>query len=384
MSYSDIPKSLMLLKGQDPYLVDAWSSPYPPFLLMVLGGIMWVAAGGRVPSGSNVGLFSWEIRMAGLLADLSVAILIFLVLRLRGLSGLQVFVPVGVYLLLDPIALSPYLSFHADIFGYLILASSLLALVSNRLLTGTVLLAVSAVFKVHPILALLLLLFWMVKRYGIVRALPGLVSSGTILVLGLVLPFWIPGYADSFLGYNLSTGFGGGTASFSLMNLFYGVLPAAFGLAFPISTINMVWLTATAALFIFALGWIWTGAGDLGPVEVVLLGLLVWLLPLRQLYLWYVGWAVVPFLMMGRPVGSLVGGGLLELAYGMAGWSFNLPGNPFPMMASVYGFFLTSLVYAFFNILAMGLALKSSPSRPFVSAGPSATPSNLSSLNSSG
>lgn|SRR3989442_885522 len=356
--YSDIPKSLMLLRGQNPYLVNPWRSPYPLFLFVVLDGIMWTASGGEVLSGTSIGVLSWDIRVAGLLADLCVGGLIFLVLRLRGLSGLQVLVPVGLYLLLDPVALLPYVIFHVDAFGYLILAVSILALVMDRFLLGTMLLSVSVVFKVHPILALLLLLVWIARRHGITMALPSFVSSGVILVVGLAMPLWIPGYTGSFFGYNLSTGFGNGTASYSLLNFFYAVLPVSVGLALPISTVNVIWLAATASLFAFALRWVWVHAGRVGPIEVVLLGLLVWLLPLRELYPWYVAWALIPFLMRASLVESVLAGAFLELAYVIGGLLFNPQGSPFPLIGSVYGFFLTSLLYAAFNIIAMTSILR--------------------------
>jgi hypothetical protein len=176
----------------------------------------------------------------------------------------------------------------------------------------------------------------------------------------LVLPFWIPGYAGSFLGYNLSTGFGSGTFSFSLMNLFYGVLPATLGLNLSTSSINMIWLVSTLALFLLGLGVVWTRSNILSPVEVVLLGLLVWLLPLRELYDWYVIWAMIPLLMRGRLLQSIIVCGLLELTNIMGGWAFNIPGNPFPIMSSVYGFFITSLAYAFLNVLALVFVLRNS------------------------
>jgi hypothetical protein len=38
--YSDIPKNIMILHGQDPYSVQPWSAPYPPLLLLTIAGII--------------------------------------------------------------------------------------------------------------------------------------------------------------------------------------------------------------------------------------------------------------------------------------------------------------------------------------------------------
>src|SRR5213080_700253 len=37
---ADIPKSLMLLNGQNPYSSLPWASPYPPLLLLTVSGII--------------------------------------------------------------------------------------------------------------------------------------------------------------------------------------------------------------------------------------------------------------------------------------------------------------------------------------------------------
>src|SRR2546425_12595544 len=41
---ADIPKSLLLLNGQNPYSTQPWASPYPPLLLLTVSGIV------RLPS----------------------------------------------------------------------------------------------------------------------------------------------------------------------------------------------------------------------------------------------------------------------------------------------------------------------------------------------
>src|SRR6267143_4327168 len=42
---ADIPKRMMLLAGQNPYSSSPWASPYPPFLLAIVGGIIRVTSG---------------------------------------------------------------------------------------------------------------------------------------------------------------------------------------------------------------------------------------------------------------------------------------------------------------------------------------------------
>src|SRR6267143_2483423 len=75
---ADIPKSMMLMAGQNPYSSSPWASPYPPFLLGMVGSIIRVTAGNIMLTPDTIGLISRNVRMAGLLADAAVALLVFL------------------------------------------------------------------------------------------------------------------------------------------------------------------------------------------------------------------------------------------------------------------------------------------------------------------
>src|SRR5438094_6321046 len=83
---ADIPKSMMLIAGQNPYTSNPWASPYPPFLLALVGGIIRVTAGNTVLSAGTIGMISRNVRMTGLAADALVALLVFVTLRARRVS----------------------------------------------------------------------------------------------------------------------------------------------------------------------------------------------------------------------------------------------------------------------------------------------------------
>ena len=361
---ADIPKSMMLMAGQNPYSSDPWASPYPPFLLAIVGSIIRVTSGSAMLTPATIGLISRNVRVAGLFADAIVAVLVFLTLRTRGVSGLSALVPPAIFLALPSISLSPYYWFNGDVFGYPILAGSVFALIVGRYFVGSVLLATATIFKIHPILAIPLVLVWLVRRNGFLKSFPTLITTGSILVLGLLVPAILPGYLQSVLGFNLSSGFGGGTSSFTMMNLFYAIFPSLFHLSLATIVENQVWLAATASLFVAALGIVWSRARELNPVDIVALGLLVWLIPLRQIYTHYLVWAVVPFLMRGRLGQTLIVGSLLELANTMSSWSWDLPPDPFPVLSTSYGFFATSLVYLCVSVTALVFIMREIDVRP--------------------
>ena len=360
---ADLPKSMMLIAGQDPYSSNPWASPYPPFLLAFVGGVIRVTSGMTVLSPDTVGIISRNVRTVGLLADACVAIVIFLVLRARGFSGFFSLVPAIVFVTLPSISLSPYYWFNSDVFGYPILAVSVLLLVLNRYLLGSILLSLATIFKIHPLLAVFLVLFWLVRKHGLSRAFPVILATGSILSAGLVVPVLLPGYLGSVLGFNLSSGFGRGTSSFTMMNLLYATLPGFLGVSLPLTVENQAWLAVTALLFVIALGVVWARGRLMDPVDVVAIGLLVWIIPLRQIYTHYLVWAVVPFLMRGRFSQTLLVGSLLELANTMASWSWDLPPDPFPVLATPGGFLATSVVYLSVSATALFFCLR----RPIVS-----------------
>jgi hypothetical protein len=352
-----IPKTLMLLHGQNPYSTEAWAAPYPPFMFIVLGGIIRVTTWNTTLAQDPISLLARNIRLAGLVADLLVAVLIFLALKAKNKPGLQSLLPPAVFLLLPSLGSTNYYWFHGDVFGYLILAASLLAFVKKHMLIGLSLLSLAVVFKLQPILSLPLIAIWAVKRGGFFQTLPSLISSLGILVAGLVLPLWLPSYLNVIIGFNMSYGAGNGTASFTLMNLFNGALPA-LGVAFSSFFVNEAWIAATIALFTVALGVVWTRARSLDPVDVVVLGLLAWLIPLRTLYPYYLVWAFIPFFFKGSIRQMIALAAMFETATTLAVWSWNIPPNPFPEMSSVYGYLITSLAFAAWSVVGTVFVLK--------------------------
>src|SRR5947209_12707044 len=83
---ADIPKSMMLIAGQNPYISNPWASPYPPFLLALVGGIIRLTSGNTILSPDTVGLISRNVRITSLVADALVALLVFLTLRAKRVS----------------------------------------------------------------------------------------------------------------------------------------------------------------------------------------------------------------------------------------------------------------------------------------------------------
>src|SRR6266700_21992 len=198
-----------------------WASPYPPLLLLTVSGI--VRFNSLFASQSSLDLISQQIRFIGLFADAAVVLIIYLSLRSRTNDALQALIPASLFLTLPAISTSPLYFFHSDTFGYPILALAALTLAKHRYLTGTILLATATVFKIHPALALPLVMIWLIRTRGLLKTLPSLLATTTITSLGLIIPLTIPGYQQSILGFNL-TNQGNGT-TLTIMSLLNTVLP---------------------------------------------------------------------------------------------------------------------------------------------------------------
>jgi hypothetical protein len=352
---SDIPKSIMLLRGQDPYSVQPWSAPYPPLLLLVVASIIRITSGNLIQSPGAIGIIDQNVRVGGIFAIGLVSIIIFVTLRYRGLTGVEALIPASLFVTLPAISTAPLYWFRSDIFGYPILALSLLLLTLRHYFTGTALLAISAIYKLHPVLALPPIMIWLIRKHGLKRTLPILLTTATIMSLGLILPLEIPGYSEAVLGFNLANS-GTGTNTFSILNIIYGILPS-LGLTVSTTLANQVWMGATATLLTVIIGFVYRNASHIHPVHIVLLGLVAWLIPLKMLFTGYMTWAFIPIFMLGRLRQAIFLSALLQTADTMAYWSSFPVNSPIPGLGSVYGFFLTSLVYCLISIIALKTAL---------------------------
>jgi hypothetical protein len=353
---ADIPKTLMVLHGLNPYSVQPWASPYPPLLLLVDSGIVRLT--GLFTPESSISIISQNIRIAGLFADAAVGTLIYLYLRKIARNPLTPLVSAGLFLTLPALTVSPLYFFHSDIFGYPILALSLVTLAARKYLVGISLLATATIFKIHPILAVPLMIVWVARTKGLRAAAPSVVASSVILCLGLALPLAIPGYAQSVLGFNLSDD-GSGTTLYALIGIANRILPPQLQLTITTFLTDQVWIIGTLAIYTIIVATVWARARLLGPVDIVLLGLLAWLIPLKIEYTHYVAWAIIPVLMRGQLRQAVPILGLLQAADTLSYWSWWPGTSPVPGIDAVYGLAVSGLLFRVLGLVALGFVMYS-------------------------
>lgn len=353
---ADIPKSLMLLHGQNPYSTQPWASPYPPLLLLVDSGIIQLTR--LFTTQSSIDLISQNLRIAGLLANTLVAFVIYLYLRRQTQNPLTPLVSAGLFLTLPALSISPLYFFHSDIFGYPILALSLVALAAHKNLIGTTLLATATIYKIHPLLAVPLVLVWLTRNNGLRKTIPSIATTTTILTLGLALPTIIPGYTSSVLGFNLANT-GNATTLNTLFNILNNLLPHQLQFTPSTQLADQIWITVTLALFTIVLGTVWTQARRIGPIDIVLIGLLAWLIPLKIEYTHYFAWAVIPLLMRGRIKQIIPLLGLLQFADTLSYWSWWPSTSPIQGADTFASLLTISAAYRIMGLAAIGFVLYS-------------------------
>jgi hypothetical protein len=181
-------------------------------------------------------------------------------------------------------------------------------------------------------------------------------SATIIATIGLGLPLMISGYEQSILGFNLSNAGNGETFS-TMINQLNGFLPQILQINPSQYAYNQIWIIATAALYTVILGTVWTRARSLTAIDVTLLGLLAWLVPLRIVYTHYLLWALLPILMRGRLKQTILISSLLQLADTLAYWASTPGVSPVPGFQTLYGPVLVSAITRLVGATALILVL---------------------------
>lgn len=119
---ADVPKMLVFLRGENPYLRDQWAAPYPPFYFLVLGSLVWASGLG---SDVNFQTGFWVLRLGLVAAHVLLAAFAYLVLRATGVEGAARLAVPGLFLFLPAFSHIGEAWFHGDVFGVLMMGGSI-------------------------------------------------------------------------------------------------------------------------------------------------------------------------------------------------------------------------------------------------------------------
>lgn len=313
--WADAPKIILALNGANPYVSEPWLAPYPPLYYLVSMGVAILAGLGSNPGFETV---VWGLRIGLVVGHVLLAGLVYLGLGLTALGMRERLTLAALFLFLPSFTHIGQFWYHGDIFGLLFLAGAMVLFLGERREWACLSLSLAASFKWHPFLSLPLLAVWFWRRKQLtLRILLALFLPFGLLVL---LPLWLlPGFLEAVVALSNVRAFWSPT----LFVAFYSVLPT-FGVDFSISELNMVWASAVGLLLAAMAYATWRYSPVLSAVDVVVLGTVAWVLPLRQLYPHYLFWVLVPFTLRGRFRESLVVLALFEPVADLTGFLWGM------------------------------------------------------------
>lgn len=315
---ADIYKISLFVNGVSPYSTEPWAAPYPPFYF-----ILWSAPYiflRDVLHLSLSGIFA-GFRLISVLAFCACAYLIYKSQVIdkgknseraqnKAISCAALFLLSSLVAIIYPVG---------DALGLLLLAGACIIFASkskNSTWIGVLLVSLAVAFKIHPILgALLLLTYYFYSERGInVRRVSKILTNSLFAFLGVMAALVIvpvaviPGALNSFVAYNAE----------NIQHYTFNVYAALYDIALNVApssfntfsiALDGLWILLSALLVIFIARALFSGKDGITKgkfslssysLDVLSLGILAWLLVLKQTMPHYFLWAIVPLLARGR------------------------------------------------------------------------------------
>jgi uncharacterized membrane protein YqgA involved in biofilm formation len=307
---ADIYKISLFDKGISPYSTEPWAAPYPPFYFM-----MWVGPYLAISQLFGAPAVFNAFRLISVLLFCACAYLIYrcqLVgsdfsknLRNRAVSTSSLFVTCSLIAIIYPVGDAP---------GLLLLAGACAVIMLNKKYSGwlgVALVSLAVAFKIQPILgaALLLAYYFYLRKAGYSKVFTGSFAAfASIIAAFVVIPIlFLPGALSSFVYFDA------GTIQYYSFNVFSGLYDVFLNFAPNSSSgievaIDAIWVLVSLVLFVLVARSLFAknGAalieGNRGrlAIDIVSLGILVWLLVLKQTMPHYFLWAILPLIAGGR------------------------------------------------------------------------------------
>jgi hypothetical protein len=357
----DLYKISLFAGGFSSYSSNSlFEAPYPPFYFIVWAG-PYLAFAEVFHFSLNQTFFA--VRSLSAILSALCGTLIYRQATFQGFSKIKSCSLASIFVLCSIVGL---IALTGDFFGLIFLSIGCLFLIRRRMNLGLVFCSLSVAFKVQPILGLLLLVVspFLIsirnnRKYDSIQYLTTVAAVGTLLVI-VPLAF-ISNATSSFLIYGLShieyysfNIYGG--LSGVLLNLFPMVPTASI-----IEGIDAIWIaTSVALVVVFLRSLIKKDASLLlraNPVDLLSLGILLWLIILKQTMPHYFIWVLLPLLARGRTrtVLYVLGAEFFGMLFFGVAYLFPLSTSyvGLPGIDSSFAFLTGGILFTFF--MALGL-----------------------------
>ncbi len=322
---ADLYKISLFSMGISPYSTEPWAAPYPPFYFILSSPLYILLTDYLRLSSSDV--FT-SFRIVSTLLTCVCGFLIYETVKVEGGSAekarslASIFMLCGLTALIYPVG---------DLPGLAMLSGGCLLLALRKTWLGVLLVSFAVAFKIHPILGAVLVL---VSLYSLdlarkrnaqrineiavtqnqVRSSPSdfsksLVALASVIISLMIIPILI--IQDSWSSFVL---FNAQNIQHYTFNVYAALLDIGYNFApssvnsFTIA-VDTAWLAASAALALLLARLFLNERSSLRRnqgltgfelVDVLSLGILAWLLILKQTMPNYFLWALIPLLASGR------------------------------------------------------------------------------------
>lgn len=374
---ADLYKISIFSKGSSPYVVEPWAASYPPFYFELWSVPYLIIEG--VESQPNFELVYFGFQLISILMLASCSYLIYrCVANLEGNKNESL----SLASIFFVSSLTAIVALVGDAFGLLFLTSGCLLFIfsknkqangsfksskksklENLELLGFLCVSLAVAFKVHPVIGALLILAYYLRTLKKSKFLDSLlIFSVSIAALDFVPALFLSGSFSSIVGYhavNLQL------YTFNIYAGLLGVLSNFLPSSSFASTrfyLDTSWLIASSAVTISLFFLCFKGRGNFfskaSPIELLSLGVLVWLLLLKQTLPHYFLWALVPLLASRKIKSSLYlisgeGAGLLMFSLGFLTSPTQIVYYQVPALSSAIFFLLGGILFSFFDFLAI-------------------------------
>ncbi len=354
---ADLYKLSLLASGISPYSTLPWQAQYPPiYFILWLVPYLIITSAAHTLSQTYIGF-----KALSLVFMYAATFLVYksLVLELGDRHKFKALFLSSIFLIFAQDSLKVL---TGDSLGILLLVAGSFFFVKKRNMLGVFFVTMAVLFKIQPIIGILLVL---VALAG--RSIPSfkkafLISASSALLLFIVPLAILSGSLSSFLIFESNS------LQFYTFNIYsgiFGLLSNVLSISNPLNSsaaiiIDYIWIATTliaVAWFSFIL-FKRDRFKNAKLVDILALGLLVWILLLKQTLPFYYIWPLAVLVLGNRiksaailVIGNILGSELFYYSIGLLGSSINYSVAP-PLNVSIY-LLAGGIIFALSDILAI-------------------------------
>lgn len=354
---ADLYKLSLFTSGISPYSTLPWQAPYPPFYFM-----LWMLPYLIITHlAHSIAQIYFGFKLFSLIIVYLITLLVYKgLVKGYGNKFRSIFLS-GIFLIFAQDTLRVL---TGDSLGILLLALGAYLFIKKKNLFGILFVTMSVLFKIHPIVGLFLILVAILRNSKKEFYKATLITLSAAVILFIIPMAIISNSLSSFLGFESNAlqfyTFNVYSATFGIVS---NILSVTNPLTSPLAnTIDHIWLiTNLVAIILISFVILKKDRFKNAKLtDTLAIGLLVWLLLLKQTLPYYYVWPLAILVLSNRIksavfliIGNLLGSTLFYYAIGLLGNTSTINyALPPPINVSVC-FLIGGILFALFDLLAV-------------------------------